>query len=148
MTVTKRFSLIKPTIQTPFQIDFGWWKQNDNNWRVHLQSCLCEEHQEVYENINSKTTIDWIDPVTAEVLTVDGLQHVLMTHCAQQPDFITSYTTLVDTVFRIFLANGNVPTTPVELASSISRTPQMILRTFAGAKVYKGIRPCIKTPTK
>ncbi len=77
MTSNKRLSIIKPTIKTLFQIDFDWWKLHDNNWRVHLQSCLCEEHQEVYENID-KATIDWIDPVTAEVQTVDGLQHVLM----------------------------------------------------------------------
>jgi len=39
---------------------------------------------------SGKTThIDFVDPSTAEVVTVDGLQHVLITHCAKQPDFIS-----------------------------------------------------------
>jgi len=25
---TKRFQLVKPTIQTAISYDFGWWKQN------------------------------------------------------------------------------------------------------------------------
>ena len=25
----KRFSLVKPTVNTPFHIDFEWWRQND-----------------------------------------------------------------------------------------------------------------------
>jgi len=137
----RRFSLIKPTLQTPFHIDFDWWRQNDTSWRIHLRSCLCEEHQKAYADVNSHEEIDWVDPETAEVHSVDGLQNVLMTHCARQPDFITSYTTLVDSVFRIFLSNGNSPLTPVELGELTGRSPQMILNTLAGTKVYKGIRP-------
>ena len=142
MPATKRFSLVKPTLQTLFHIDFDWWKQNDNNWRIHLQGCLCEEHREIINDPNYGDFIDWIDPDTAEVHTVDGLQHILMTHCAREPDFISNFTTLVDAVFRVFLANGNSPATPEFLGNMIGRPPQTILRTLAGTKVYKGIRPC------
>lgn len=53
--------------------------------------------------------LDWVDPLTAEVQPVNGLQHVLIEHCAKQPDFLAPGTPLVDLIFRVFLANGNTP---------------------------------------
>ena len=144
MSSSSRFSLIKPTLQTEFHIDFEWLRQHDQNWRVHLQSCLCEEHQRTFGELDSEKQIDWIDPETAQIHKVDALQHILMTHCAKQEDFITNYTTLVDAVFRIFLANGNAPTTPEKLGEITNRPPQTILRTLSGITVYKGIRPVQK----
>ncbi|HEY9077170.1 MAG TPA: hypothetical protein VIO61_11605 [Anaerolineaceae bacterium] len=142
MAEIKRFSMVKPSLQTPFHIDFDWWKQHDNNWRVFLYSCLCPEHQAAYANMNEDINIDWIDPITAEVRTLDGLQHVLIEHCARQPGFYSTNTTLVDGVFRVLLANGNAPLTIGEIAAKINRQPEMILRTLTGVQVYKGIKPC------
>jgi hypothetical protein len=142
MSETKKFSLVKPTVQTPLHIDFEWWKQHDNNWRVYLQSCLCAEHQEIYQNLTDDNLIDWVDPDSAEVHSVDGIQNILMTHCARQPDFLTNFTTMVDAVFRILLANDNKPMSSMELAGQISRPADTILRTLTGPVVYKGIRPC------
>ena len=139
---TKRSSLVKPTINTPFHIDFTWWKQYDNNWRVYLQGYLCPEHQQTLGQVDTTETIDWIDSETAEVQQVDALQHVLISHCARQEDFVTSHTTLVDAVFRILLANGNTPTSPYVLGKQLSRPPDVILRTLTGPQVYKGLRPC------
>ncbi|HOD06163.1 MAG TPA: hypothetical protein PKH92_14050 [Anaerolineaceae bacterium] len=141
MTTPPRFSLVKPTTQTPFHIDFTWWKDHDSNWRVYLLSCLCEEHQAAYQNLEGETWIDWIDPETAEVQTLDGLQHILVTHCARQPEFVTNFTTVVDGVFRVLLAAGNTPMAPAELAEKLDRPAETILRTLAGPQVYKGIRP-------
>jgi hypothetical protein len=141
MSETKRFSLVKPTLNTPFQIDFDWWKDHDNNWRIFLQGYLCAEHQSAFASADAQTWIDWVDPETAEVRTVDGLQHVLMSHCARQEAFVTSNTTLVDAVFRVLLAHGNEPLTPIQLGEIINRPPETILRTFSGMQVYKGIRP-------
>ena len=73
---------------------------------------------------------------------VDGLQHVLMTHCAKREGFLTEHTTMVDAVFRTLLANGNAPMTPGELSARLGRPAEMILRTLSGPQVYKGIRPC------
>lgn len=141
MTEVKRFSLVKPTLQTPFHIDFDWWKKQDNNWRVFLFSCLCAEHQNAFADITGVSWIDWVDPDTAEVTTVDGLQHILMTHCTRQAGFLTTSTTLVDAVFRVFLSHGNTPLTPVQLGEIISRQPETILRTLASGIIYKGLRP-------
>lgn len=145
MTEKKNFSLVKPSKDTPFHIDFEWWKENDNNWHVYLQSYLCEEHRLQFESMEQQSaTIDWIDPETAEVHQVDGVQHILISHCAQQPDFITPQTSLVNAVFRLFLANGNTPLTPNEIAQQTNKPADIILRTISGPRVYKGIRPCPK----
>lgn len=137
----KRFSLVKPTVDTPFHIDFAWWKKNERDWHVYLRSLLCAEHQEAFANSEEGETIDWVDPVTAEVKPVEGVQNALMTHCVKQPDFLTSQTALVEAVFRLFLTNGNVPMSSGELGTKLNRPPETILRTLAGARVYKGIRP-------
>jgi hypothetical protein len=138
-----RRSLIKPKTTSPFKIDFDWWKKNDRNWRVYLRGFLCDEHQALFENLENNETIDWVDPKTAEITQVDGLFHVLITHCAKQEDFLTSHMTLVDSVFRILLSNGNHPLSPEELGERLNRQPTMILRTLSGPRVYKGIRPVI-----
>lgn len=141
MTEPKHFSLVKPTVNTPFHIDFAWWKQYDNNWRVYLHSCLCAEHKAAFSTFEVDTLIDWIDLDTAEVRSVDGLQHILIVHCARQPDFVSETTPLVDGAFRTLLANNNEPMTPLELAERIHKSPEMILRTLASPQVYKGMRP-------
>jgi hypothetical protein len=140
MAEVKRFSLVKPTVDTPFHIDFAWWKKNERDWHVYLRSLLCAEHQDAFANIEEGETIDWVDPVTAEVKPVEGVQNALMTHCVKQPDFLTSQTALVEAVFRLFLTNGNVPMSSEELSARLNRPAVTILRTLAGARVYKGIR--------
>jgi hypothetical protein len=140
--VDLRRSLVKPTIDTLFHIDFDWWKQNDNDWKVYLMNCLCQTHQEAFADLAPDDTVDAIDPVTAEVSSVDAMQHALISHCSKQDDFVTDHTALVDGVFRLFIANSNTPMTAVEISEKIHRPPETIIRTLAGMKVYKGIRPC------
>ena len=140
----KPFSLVKPSLQTPFHIDFDWWTKNDRDWRVYLQGFLCREHKEVYAGFAEDQMVDWVDGETAEVQRVDGLQHVLITHCAKDPNFITYQTSLVDSVFKLFLANGNVPQTPTELSEQLARPAQTILKTLSGTRVYRGLRPCLE----
>ena len=138
---SKRSSLVKPTLDTPFKIDFEWWMHHDRDWRVYLRSFLCDEHQAVFENLNNDEKIDWVDPETAEVIQVDGLQHILISHCAKQEGFLTDKMALVDSVFRVFLSNGNKPLNAQELGEILNRPAKTILRTFSGIRVYKGIRP-------
>jgi hypothetical protein len=140
----KRASRARPTIQTHFHIDFNWWQDRDRNWRVFLQSLLCPEHQLAFSELPDDHLVDFIDPVTAEVQRVDGLQHVLITHCAKMDGFISPHTTLVDAIFRIFLANGNSPMSPVELAQLSGRSPDLILRVLTGEQIYRGLRPLLE----
>jgi len=134
--------LIKPTLQTKFHIDFGWWDRESREFRVYLLSHLCPEHQAVFIAYTSDELMDSVDSETGEVEQVDGLQYTLRTHCALLPEFVTSHTSLVDAVFRVFLSNGNQPLTPEELAEKIRPgQANTILRTLAGQRVYKGLRP-------
>jgi hypothetical protein len=141
MSEIKKFSLVKPTVQMPFHIDFDWWKANDRNWHVALASMLCPEHQEAFASMPEGQSIDWVDPETAEVHQMDGLQYTLIQHCAKQPDFLNDHTAMVEAIFRLLLASGNVPMTPVELGERLNRPADTILRTIAGPRVYKGLRP-------
>jgi hypothetical protein len=141
MLETKRISIVKPTVNTPFHVDFKWWKKNERDWHVYLRTLLCAEHQETFSDVEEGQTIDWIDPATAEVKPVEGIQNALMTHCAKQPDFLTEQTALVEAVFRLFLTNGNAPMSSKEMGERLNRPPETILRTLAGPRVYKGIRP-------
>jgi len=137
----KRISLVKPTVTTPFHIDFDWWQKNERDWHVYLRSLLCAEHREAFANAEEGQMIDWIDPVTAEVKPVEGVQNTLMTHCVKQPDFLTEQTALVEAVFRLLLANGNIPMSSDELGGRLNRPAMTILRTLTAGRVYKGIRP-------
>jgi hypothetical protein len=137
----KRISLVKPTVSTPFHIDFDWWQKNERDWHVYLRSLLCPEHQEAFANMEGGQTIDWVDPQTAEVKPVEGIQNTLMSHCVKQPDFLTEQTALVEAVFRLLLTNGNAPMSSDELSTRLNRPAITILRTLAGARVYKCIRP-------
>ncbi len=139
-------SLLKPTTKTPFHIDFAWWKQNERDWHVFLRSLLCIEHQESFANFDEGSMIDWIDPETAEVKPVDGIQHALMTHCALLPEFLNERTAIVEAIFRTFLANGNVPMSADELSQRLGKSAATILKTIAGPRVYRGLRPLQDQP--
>jgi hypothetical protein len=143
MAEPRKFSLMKPTIRTPFRIDFDWWQENENDWHVHLSSLLCDAHQQMFLNWDPDQYIDWVDPVTAEVVPMDSLQQVLMSHCAKEPDFLTDHTTLVDGVFRVLLSTGNTPASSEELGAKLGKQPDTILKTISSGHVYKGIRPVL-----
>jgi len=135
---------VKPTLDTPFHIDFEWWEREGRELRVYLRSYLCAEHRAVFETHQDTEEIDWIDEDTAEVKRVDGLQHILRIHCSLQHGYITPNTPLIDAVFRVFLANNNKALTPVELGARIRRDPAMILKALSGHQVYKGLRPFVE----
>jgi hypothetical protein len=48
---------------------------------------------------------------------------------------------MVEAVFRVFLANGNVPLSAEELSKKLERPADTILRTISGPRVYRGLRP-------
>ncbi len=137
----KKTSLIKPTVDTLFHIDFDWWQENDSNWRIFLQSFLCPHHQEVFDGKDENVQIDAIDPATAEVKAVDGILYTLVSHCAKQEEFLNTNVPLIAKVLRVFLSNGNKPLSPKQLSEMVNRPATTILVTLAGPQVYKGIRP-------
>lgn len=134
-----RASLVKPTLDTPFHIDFSWWRQNDREWRVFLRGLLGEEQEAKLADMDLDERVDWVDPATGEVTQMDLLQYLLSNHYAQQGD--GEGASMIESIFRAFLKNGNSPMSSRQLGEALSRPPQTILRTLAGARVYRGIRP-------
>lgn len=140
MSEAPRTSLVKPTLDTPFHIDFSWWRQNDREWRVFLRGLLGEEQEARFAEIDLEQQVDWVDAKTGQVTQIDALQYLLSIHYAQESDQQEG-TSLIESLFRAFLKNGNQPLSPRQLGEALGRPPQTILRTLAGARVYRGIRP-------
>lgn len=130
--------LIKPTLDTQFHIDYAWWEGNERQLQVYLMSFLPEDKRHLSESQLDLTEVDWIDPITAEVHRIDPIAQAIR-DASRDVDY--SHTSLVDAVFRVFLINNNTPMTPNELGEIVGRPPLTILRTIAGARVYKGLRP-------
>ncbi|MBN1888398.1 MAG: hypothetical protein JW850_10425 [Thermoflexales bacterium] len=139
----KSSRLVKPTVDTPFHIDFDWWERSGGNLRVYMRSHLCPTHRDMYAEVSNVSQIDWIDPYTAEVKQVDGLVFQLRTHCSRQSGYITSSTAVVDAIFRVFLVNDNEPLSPNELSEKIGKRADLILKTISGREVYRGLRPVL-----
>jgi hypothetical protein len=133
---------VKPTLDTKFHIDYEWWKREDRDLRAYLISHLLPEQRSTFEAGQNEGQIDWIDPDTAEVRRVDALQQAIVL-AARDPHFISEHTTMVDAVFRVYLANGNKPLSPNELGRLLNRAPMTILRTLASGVTYKGLRPVV-----
>ncbi len=108
-----------------------------------MSSLLCDEHRAMFAALEGGELIDFVDPDTAEIRPMDGIQQSILSHCALQPGFVTGQTALVEAVFRTFLANGNSPLSSQQLAERLGRPANTILVTLSGARVYRGIRPIL-----
>lgn len=137
---SKPSALIKPTIDTLFHIDYSWWEKSDEDLRTYLLSHLSPTQREWLNQNPENALVDFINPDTGEVTQHDELGLALQ-QAARDPDFINPHTSIVDCVFRVFIANGNTPQTPRELSEKIGRPATLILKTFGGTRIYKGIRP-------
>lgn len=137
----KPSALIKPTLDTRYHIDYSWWERNTSeDLRTYLLSHLLPEQRDRLSQSVSDTTIDYIDPETGEVTRLDEMTLALQ-QAAQDENFINPHTSLVDSIFRVFLANGNQPLSPVALEELTGRSAALILKTLSGGRIYKGIRP-------
>ncbi len=143
VTSGKPSSLVKPTLDTKFHIDYSWWDRSgegDRDLRVYLLSHLMPEQRERLSQAEANSMVDYIDPDTGEVSQLDELR-LAIREAAKDPNFINPHTSLVDSIFRVFLENSNIPLSPRELAERTGRSAQTILKTLSGGQVYKGIRP-------
>lgn len=136
-------ALVKPTLDTRFYIDYSWWERSNTDGldlRTYLLTHVLPEQRERLSHGSPAQTIDYIDPRTGEVSQLDEIQLAIKI-ASEDPNFINPQTSLVDSIFRVFLANGNDPLTPRELADRTGRDAVTILKTLSGLRIYKGIRP-------
>lgn len=132
---------IKPTVDTPFHIDFSWWEKQGLDLNVKLMGHLCYEHRQAYAGRTIDDKMDWVDWETGEVQQVDGLQYIITTHCSRESDYIKQASTLMESVFRAFLSNANQPLSPRQLEPLVGHHADQVLRLLSGKQVRLGLRP-------
>lgn len=136
----KPSALVKPTLDTTYHIDYSWWERNDDDLRVYQLSHLSQEQRDRMSGDGEDRVVDFIDPETGEVSQLNELDLALQL-AARDPNFINPHISVVDSIFRVFIANGNMPLSSNQLGDLIGRSPMTILKTISGVRVYKGIRP-------
>lgn len=136
-------SLLKrPTASTKFHIDYDWWDQSNLDLKTYLSASLpVNEDTEAFDT--EADLVDVIDMKTGEVRQVDSFQYLVQSYFHQLPEDFTNRMSLVDAVFCVLLANGNIPMSAQNIAERVGRPVQTILRTFGGSTVYQGIRPLL-----
>lgn len=139
---TPKLSIPKrPGPNTNFVIDYDWWETSNLDLQTYLYTRL--------SNIGELSIdpeleeVDLVDPKTAEVRRVDGFQYMVQVYFSQLPDDFAASASLVDAVFCVLLANGNQPMSASDIAQRVRRSPDVIVRTFSGPRVYQGIRPLL-----
>lgn len=131
----------RPGPDTRFYIDYDWWETSNLDLKTYLYTRLSDGGG---VHIDPEVEdVDLVDPKTAEVRRVDGFQYMVQVYFSQLPDDFMSSASLVDAVFCVLLANGNQPMTAHDIAERVHRTPDVIVRTFSGPRVYQGIRPLL-----
>lgn len=140
MVQSKPSSLIKPTVDTRYHIDYSWWQKSDEDLRIYLLSHLPQDERDRLAHSTSEEMIDFVDPMTGEVTQIDEL-HFALQRASTQADYITQHTSLVDAIFRLLIANNNRPMSSNDLSRELKRPASVILKMLSGNRVYKGIRP-------
>ncbi len=139
--------LLRPDINTKFHIDYEWWAEQPRSIRVLIWEQLCPECRERLGSDSDKGDIDWVDPDTGEIRIVDGLTYSLRECCSQRADYITRTTPLAASIFRLFIASGNIPLSALELHEKVGRSdPRSILQILLGKQLrtHYGIKPALE----
>ena len=113
-------------------IDLDWFQQSNRSFFALAQSCLCPKCRE-----RLKGEISAADLVTT-----------ITDCCSKTPGFITDKLPIVESIFRLFLANGNQPLDLEKLGRQLSewrggdtyRTSAEILSRLLERDQYYGLR--------
>jgi len=125
---------LKPTITDQIRprwfIDLDWYKQNNRSFCALAQGCLCPKCCERLKEGEIPA---------AELLTATR------DCCSKTPDFITDRLPILESIFRLFLANGNQPLDLEELGKQLSEwrgrvtSPEIFSRLLENDQYY-GLR--------
>ena len=141
MAEVKRYSLVKPTLNTPFHIDLiGGVRTTRSGGFICAAACPWNISRPLPKRINRRSRLDRSGDGPGPAR--GGLQHTLINYAATNPDFITTQTSRGRIGLPDLPANGNTALTAAELGERLHRPPHTILRTISGIRTYKGIRVC------
>ena len=117
---------------TYWAIALDWFQQNDRSISALIQDYLC--------------------PKCAKQLSAEGKENppdallaTIRDCCSHVPDFITDRLPILESVFRLFLANGNQPLELEELGNQLSElrggdiyraSPEILLRLLKNDRYY------------
>jgi hypothetical protein len=115
-------------------IDLDWLEQNNRSFLVLAQGCLCSR---CLERLGE----------SREKISAADLISNIRDCCSQTPEFITDRLPVLESIFRLFLANGNQPLDLEELVKQLSewrgdsrRTPAEVLSRLLRNERYYGLR--------
>ena len=91
---------------TRWSIDFNWYQQNNRSIFASIKHCLCHKCQEQFGTGEPEVSI-------ADILAN------IKACCSQSDDYITGRFPIMESVFRLMLANGNQPLDLEELGSQL-----------------------------
>ena len=117
-------------------IDTDWLEQNDRSFAALAERCLCADCRKRPKDGRGK-------------LSVDEILATVRDCCSGASGFISSTTPIMESAFRLFLANGNQPLDLIELGRQLSdwrgvdtyRTSVEVLSRLLRNDRYYGIRP-------
>jgi len=116
------------TTKSKFKIDLTLWDREGRDFRREVYDSLCDECKQMY-SLEEKRDVDHIDPVTGEVTRVDVLLDCASDVCADSSDFINPKMPLTRSIFRAFIASGNLPQSAEDIYARIKKgSPQVILK--------------------
>ena len=116
-------------------IDLDWYQQNNHSFTTLAQSCLCAK-------CSKQLSAEEKEISAAELLST------IKECCGNDPGVITGQLPVLESVFRLFLANGNQPLDLEELGKQLSerrggdtyRTSAEILSRLLKNEQYYGLR--------
>lgn len=87
-------------------IDLDWYQQNNRSFLALAQGCLCPKCREQLKTGGISAT---------------GLLATINDCCSKKLGFITERLPILESIFRLFLANGNQPLDLEELRRQLSK---------------------------
>ena len=114
-------------------IDLEWDEQNNRSFYALAQNCLCAKcHKQL----------------KAEKISAPDLMANIQKCCSKNPEFITDKLPILESAFRLFLANGNKPLDSEALGEQLKKwragdtyhTSSEILSQLLSGEQYYGLR--------
>jgi hypothetical protein len=130
-----REDIITDQVRPLWFIDFDWYQQSNRSFSALVQDYLCPKCRERLKANGAEISAD-------ELLTT------IRDCCSKAPGFITYQLPILESVFRLFLANGNQPLDLEELGKQLSerlggdtyRTSAEMLSRLLSHDLYYGLR--------
>jgi hypothetical protein len=118
--------------ETRWAISLDWFEQNNRSISPLIQDCLCPK---CAKKLNAE----------GKENSPDALMSTIKACCSHTPGFINDHLPILDSVFRLFLANGNQPLALDELGKQLSElrsddyyrtSPEILLRLLENDHFY------------